>query len=76
MRLTRESIGHAIAENLPDRFVVRQAVEDDPEELSKWTRAMKRCQQTLADSARFAAWHNVKPLALVSLQLAPCFNRE
>ncbi len=36
-----------------------QAIEHDAEELIKWDRAMKRCQQTLADSARFAAWHSV-----------------
>ena len=41
-----------------------QAIEHDAEELIKWDRAMKRCQQTLADSARFAAWHSVSPCSL------------
>ena len=48
-----------------------QAVEDDAEELSKWSRAMKRCQQHLADSARFAAWHNVNPLLSFTLGCPP-----
>ena len=56
-----------IAVSLPDRIGVWQAVEDDAEELSKWSRAMKRCQQHLADSARFAAWHNVNPLLSFTL---------
>ena len=63
----------------PDTVVVWQAVEGDAEELSKWSRAMKRCQQHLADSARFAAWHNVNPLLSLPLaapQLALRFDKE
>ena len=38
-----------------------QAIQHDAEELVKWDRAMQRCHQTLVDSARYAAWHNVSP---------------
>ena len=39
---------------------VHQAIQHDAEEVIKWDRAMQRCHQTLADSARYAAWQSVR----------------
>lgn len=35
-------------------------MENNDEELLKWAKSMKSWQRMLVDSARFAAWHNVR----------------
>lgn len=37
-----------------------QSMENNDEELLKWAKSMKSWQRMLVDSARFAAWHNVR----------------
>ncbi len=54
---TPEKMG-GYAEGLRGMMAV-QAIQHDAEEVIKWDRAMQRCQQTLTDSARYAAWHSV-----------------
>lgn len=42
-----------------------QGMDNNDEELLKWAKSMKSWQRVLVDSARFAAWHNVRtPLVL------------
>lgn len=35
-------------------------MQNNDEELLKWAKSMKNWQRVLVDSARFAAWHNVR----------------
>ena len=37
-----------------------QSMENNEEALLKWAKSMKSWQRMLVDSARFAAWHNVR----------------